>query len=150
MKHMLHRSNAWQLILLAVVFMGAAMALTSCGDDDEPKSTVVDYYLNVEEEFLINGSTDHTDRYYSPITRMKSAIAKAYPTPDSNGADEAVVAACDKEYVTYLEMYEGGSEHFTCLFHLVKAVKKNGIVIENQTLKTYVYDINPYDITPDD
>ena len=40
-------------------------------------------------------------------------------------------------------MYTGGEEHFTCLFHLVKAVKKGDIVAGNEVLKTYSYDINP-------
>ena len=148
-KHKHNHLKAWQLFMLVLVCVSTAMTTTSCGKDDEPKSTVIDYYLNVEEEFLIDGSTDHTDRYYSPISRMRDAIRKAYPTPDNKGNDEAVVAACDKEYETYVSWYEGGSEHFTCLFHLVRAVKKDGIVTESETLKTYVYDINPYDISPD-
>lgn len=138
-------SKLWRGLLFSLLLVSVTTFLTSCGDD-EPDSTVIDYYLNVEEEFLINGSTDHTDRYQSPITRMRTAIQKAYPTPDSKGNDEAVIAACNKEYETYYEMYDGGSEHFTCLFHLVKAVKVKGIVKQNETLKTYNYDINSFDL----
>lgn len=140
-RHIFNRASAWQMLVLAILFIGSTMTLTSCGDDD-PMSTV-DYYLNVEEEFLIDGKTDHTDRYYNPVIRMREAISKAYPNPDNKGNDEAVIAACDKEYETYVEMYTGGEEHFTCLFHLVKAVKKGDIVAGNEVLKTYSYDINP-------
>ena len=102
----------------------------------------MDYYVSVEEQFLINGSTDKTDRYENPVTRMRNAIRKAYPEANLNGNDEAVLAACDKEYETYVEMYRGYGDHFTCLFHIVRAVKKGDQVKENLTLKTYVYDIN--------
>ena len=135
--------------MFSLLLVSVIISVASCGSD-EPQSNVIDYYLNVEEEFLIDGSTDHTDRYYSPITRMREVIRKTYPNPDSKGLDDAVIAACDKEYETYYEMYDGGSEHFTCLFHLVKARKVNGIVKESETLRTYNYDINPYDINPDE
>ena len=127
---------------LALLFIGAAAFTTSCGDD-EPNSTVVDYYVNVEEEFLVNGSNVIADRFYNPVTRMRDAIKNVYPTPDANGKDEAVVAACDKEYETYCKMYRGNGEHFTCLFHLVRTIKKGTVVKQSETLRTYIYDINP-------
>lgn len=129
------------LFILALI-ISAMATLTSCGDD-EPNSKVIDYYLDVEEEFLVDGSTSRVDRYYNPVTRMREAIRKAYPKPDGNGNDDAVIAACDKEYETYVSFYEGGSEHFTCLFHLVRATKEGSIVKKSETLKTYTYDINP-------
>lgn len=131
----------WHLIAITLVLAGTMFTMTSCGDD-EPKSMVVDYYVSVEEQFLVNGSTDKTDRYESPVTRMRNAIRKVYPEPNHDGNDEAVLAACDKEYETYVEMYRGISDHFTCLFHIVRAVKKGDVVKENVTLQTYVYDIN--------
>ena len=145
----LHNLKRWRGLLFSLLILGAATTfLTSCGDD-EPSGTVIDYYLDIEEAFLINGSTGHTDRYDSPIVRMQNAIRKAYPNPDKNGNDEAVVAACDKEYETYVAMYTSeGGEHFTCLFHLVRATKRGTIVVQNKELKTYVYDINP--VTPED
>lgn len=145
-----HRFNPCRALLIALLFVGTMVTFTSCGDDDDPKSTVIDYYLDVEEEFLINGSTDHTDRYYNPVTRMRQAIRTAYPTPDTKGNDEAVIAACDKEYEEYIAMYDGLGEHFTCLFRLVRATKSGEVVKQNEVLKTYVYDINPYEINPDE
>jgi hypothetical protein len=139
----------WRGLLFSLLLVSVIISIASCGSD-EPQSNVIDYYLNVEEEFLIDGSTAHTDRYYSPITRMRDVIRKTYPNPDNKGLDEAVIAACDKEYETYCEMYNGGSEHFTCLFHLVKAHKVDGIVKESETLRTYNYDINPYEINSDE
>jgi len=132
----------WRLLACSLLLLGAMVAFTSCGDDG-PSSTVVNYYINVEEEFLINGSTNHTDRYYNPISRMRAAIHNVYPTPNSDGNDEAVIAACDEEYATYIGMYNGGAEHFTCLCHLVRATMREGVVIQNETLRTFVYDINP-------
>lgn len=139
---MKHFIKNWHLLIAAVLLVGTAMAVTSCGDD-EPSDMTIDYYLDVEEVFLINGSTGHTDRYDSPITRMYDTIRKAYPTPDKNGNDDVVVLACDKEYETYVGMYTGLEAHFTCVFHLVRATKRGSIVVKNEELKTYVYDINP-------
>ena len=138
-------SNAWRLIVIALVLMCQLPVLTSC-DDDESKSTVIDYYLNVEEAFLVNGSNETISRYENPVTRMRNAIKQAYPTPDTQGNDEAVIAACDQEYRAYVDMYSMlTSDHFTCLFHLVRATKVGGIIKQNQTIKTYTYDINPTD-----
>ena len=145
-----HHFNPCRALLIALLFIGAMVTFTSCGDDDDPKSTVIDYYLDVEEEFLVNGSTDLTDRYYNPITRMRQVIRKVYPNPDSKGNDEAVIAACDREYEEFLGMYQGAEEHFTCLFRLVRATKAGGVVKQNEVLKTYVYDINPYELNPDE
>lgn len=139
---MKHHLKHWRGLLFSLLLLGAFATFSSCGDD-EPSSTVVDYYLDIEEEFLVNGSTDLTDRYYSPIKRMRDAIRKVYPTPNINGNDEPVVAACDKEYEEYRAMYNGEGHHFTCLFHLVRVIKANGIVKQSETLRTYVYDINP-------
>ena len=121
----------------------AAFTLISCGDDDEPKGTVIDYYINVEEEFLVNGVNNASGRFLNPVTRMREAIRKVYPTPDANGADMEVLAACEKEQMDYIEMYTGMPEHLTCLFHLVRVVKKGTRVTLSENLKTYVYDINP-------
>lgn len=140
-----HLLNPWRLMLLSLFFIGAAVAFTSCGDD-EPTNEVIDYYVNVEEEFLVDGSTLHTDRYYNPVKRMQEAIRKAYPTPNAVGDDDAVIAACDKEHGEYVSLYDGGSEHMTCLMHVVKVFKRGGIVKQSETLMTYVYDINSTEI----
>lgn len=144
MKHSLNsimRQLAFALLLLLPL-----VAFTSCGDDkDEPTSTI-DYYLEVEEEFLVDGAVDHTDRYYSPITLTREALRKAYPEPNAQGDDEAVINACNEVYSRYITMYDGKAEHLTCLYHLVRATKSGDIVKQGERLKTYLIDINPYEI----
>ena len=136
--------KSWHLFAITALLAATMFTMTSCGDDDGPKGTVIDYYVSVEEQFLINGSTDKTDRYENPVTRMRNAIRKVYPNPDNKGDDERVLAACEAEYETYVGMYRmEGADHFTCLFHIVRALKKGGEVKENEILRTFVYDINP-------
>jgi len=133
---------SWRhLVMSLLLIVVGVTALTSCGDD-EPKGEVIDYYVDVEGEFLVDGLTDHTDRYYNPVKRMRDAIRQAYPTPNANGDDDGVVKACDAEHATYVNMYIGGSEHLTCLMHLMRVVKRGDIVKQSETLKTYIYDIN--------
>lgn len=141
-----HATGIWRPIVMSLLFIVGAMSLMSCGSDDEPKAEVIDYYVSVEEAFLVNGLTDHTDRYYDPIKRMTEAIRKAYPSPNAKGDDDGVIAACDEERMTYVSMYDGGAEHLTCLFHLVRVVKRGDVVRESLTLKTYYYDINATEI----
>ena len=135
------------MLLISTVCLAAMVTFSSCGDD-EPNGEVIDYYLSIEEEFLVDGSIDHTDRYFNPIARMKKAMREAYPTPNAQGDDDAVIAACDKEFETYQSFYTGRSEHLTCLFHLVRVTKNNGIIRHNETLKTYYYNINPPEVDP--
>lgn len=139
---MKHLFTHWRGLLFSLMVFAAITTLSSCGND-EPKSSVIDYYLRIDQVFLVDGSTSHVDRYYNPIHRMRSAISAAYPEPDANGNDEAVIAACDKEFETYQSLYAGGDEHLTCLFDLVRVTKVNNIVRSNETLKTYQYNINP-------
>lgn len=140
---MRHSSKLWQALPMVALLVIAAFTLTSCGDDDEPQGTVIDYYINVEEEFLIDGVNNASGRFLNPVTRMREAIRRVYPTPDTKGADMEVLAACEKEQMDYIEMYTGMPEHLTCLFHLVRVVKKGTRVTLSENLKTYVYDINP-------
>ena len=141
---MKHLFRHWRGLLFSLMVLGAISTLTSCGND-EPQPLIVNYYIKVENEFLVNGSTDRTDRYLDPIARMKTAISTVYPVPNTKGNDEEVIAACDKEYETYLSFYNGvgEKEHLTCLFHLVRATMSNDIIKSNETLKTYNYNINP-------
>lgn len=140
---MKHPFKFWRVLLLVVLCVVAAFTMTSCGSDDEPKGIVIDYYLNVEEEFLVNGSTALTARYQNPKTRMQEAIRKVYPTPNATGADEAVFAACEAEYQAYREMYTGYPDHFTCLFRLIRIVKDGSRIKQSDEMRVYVYDINP-------
>ena len=131
-------------MLLMLAVNGAFIVLTSCGNDDEPQT--IGYYLKVEEEFLVNGSEDHTDRYYSPVTMMNEVIKTAYPKPTVNGDDDKVIAACDELYQRYISMYSGKAEHLTCLIHLMRANLQGDIVKQSEIIRTYQFDINPYDI----
>ena len=132
----------WRMPVLMLVLVNSLVMFISCGDD-EPKSTVIDYYLSVEENLLVDGSKEHATRFENPKTRMMSAIRRVYPTPDVNGNDAVVIAACDQEYAEYVDMYNGMSENLTCVLHLVSATMKDGIIRQNETLKTYIYNINP-------
>ena len=51
--------------MISLLFVSAALAFTSCGDD-EPKDSVIDYYVSVEAEFLVDGSTLHVNQFYDP------------------------------------------------------------------------------------
>ena len=91
---MKHLSKLWQALPMVALFVVAALTLTSCGGDDEPQGTVIDYYINVEEELLVNGESNSTGRFLNPVTRMREAIRSVYPTANAQGADMAVLAAC--------------------------------------------------------
>lgn len=138
MKNLLH---VWQFVLLSCLLLGS---LSSCGND-EPEVESIDYYLEVEEEFLVNGTTNYTDRYkeHHPRVMMMEAIRSVYPKPDKVGKDDAVVQACDQVCTRFYEMYTGNGDHLTALYHLVRAYKEGDIVRSSQTLKTYNIDVNP-------
>ena len=135
--------NMWRQLFCALTLLVTMAAFTSCGDDDEPSTMVIDYYIDVEEEFLVNGSTQLIDRFHSPIDLLKEAIRTTYPTPNASGDDNAVIAACDETYWRFYSMYGSRSEHMTCLCHLVKVNKKGSIVKQSERLKTYTFDVNP-------
>lgn len=148
---MKRRLNPW-LLLLPVVMMLFGMTATSCGNDDEPKGTVIDYYLYVEEQFMVNGSRDFVGRYNNPATRMREAIRSVYPKPTPTGDDDAVLAACEKEYDAYRALYTGipSNDHLTCVFNLMRVIMEGDRIKQSQRLRTYVYDINPKDEDDDD
>lgn len=137
--------GARRFLLCAVMMASALLLATSCGDD-EPKDMSINYYINVEEEFLINGSKDLINRYYNPRDMMLEVIHAAYPVADTKGNDEAVIAACDELYHRYYEMYTGREDHLTCKLHLMRGRFEGTIVKQSETLRTYVFDVNPYDI----
>ena len=83
---MKHHLKQWRGLLFSLLLVGAMSSLTSCGND-EPSATTIDYYLEVEEEFLVNGSSDLAEHYYNPIKRMREAIRKVYPVPNAEGND---------------------------------------------------------------
>lgn len=131
----------WGILLM---LLAAITVLTSCGKDDEPDMTI-GYYIEVEEGFLVNGTEDHTDRYYNPITMMREVTNTAYPKNTASGDDDAVIKACDELYQRYNEMYTGKAEHLTCLLHLVRADLSGDIVKHSERIRTYNFDINPID-----
>ncbi len=132
------------MMLCALMAVGAMLTATSCGDD-EPAATVINYYVDVEERFLINGNSDLNDRYYNPRDLMEEVIHTTYPTPDAQGNDQAVIAACDELYQRYLSMYQGREDHLTCIMHLTRVKLEGTIVRQSERLRTYVIDINPVD-----
>ena len=140
---MKHTFKPWRLLPLVLFVVCMAFTMTSCGDD-EPSEIVIDYYLKVEEAFLVDGSSSGVERFYNPKDRMMAAIRSVYPTPNSQGADADVFAACEKEYHDYIVMYAGmgNKEHLTCIFDLVRIVKSGSRILESFTLRKYVYDIN--------
>ena len=142
-KRLTKQTGAWCIVVLSLLM---AAFLTSCGDD-EPANGVVDYYIEVEEQFLVNGSTDGTSRYDNPINLMKDAITKAYPEKTEKGNDKAVIDACDKAYEDYVKLYEGDlrDENLTALIHLKRAVRRGGIIKESETLKSYQFNINSHE-----
>ncbi len=139
MKHFLSLCST---LLLSLAFVGTMASLSSCGSDDEPTGQFIKYYIEVEEEFLVDGAIDHTDRYYSPIKLLKEAILTAYPEPNITGNDAAVLQACDELQQRYYEMYNNKGEHLTCLVHLIKATMEGSIVKQSERMKTYSFDIN--------
>lgn len=134
-------SNVWLVLALSCLLLGG---LSSCGSD-EPEGKSIDYYMEIEEEFLVNGTSNYADRYkeHNPKTMMMEAVRNVYPKPDNVGNDDAVVMACDGVYARFCEMYSGNNDHLTCLMHLVKAHKEGGIVRQSERLKTYSFDVNP-------
>jgi len=133
-----------QLLVLTCVMLGG---LVSCGSD-EPDVDNINYYIEVEEEFLVNGTTQYTDRYkeHNPIAMMKEAVRTAYPTPDDVGKDEAVAQACDQVRDWFYDAYSGNGDHLTCLVHLVKIHKQGDYIKSSERLRSYNIDVNP--ITP--
>ena len=132
-------SRTGLLIVLSCLLMGA---LSSCGSD-EPEALTVDYYIEVEESFLVNGSSNFPDGYLDPVTIMRETIRKSYPKADFVGNDEAVIRACDEAYEKFYQDYTSGGDHLTCLMHLIKTRNEGIIVRGSERLKTYKIDVNP-------
>ena len=130
--------------------MLGSLSLTSCGSD-EPETNGIVYYIEIEEEFLVDGSVNHTDRYknHNPITMLREAIQNVYPEPNSVGSDEAVIMACDEVYARFYEMYTGKENHLTCVVNLIKGRMESGIIRQSELLKTYNFDVNPIEESGD-
>lgn len=131
------------MMLLTLVIAASLYGLASCGND-EPDAGAIDYYIEVEEQFLVNGSLDGVSRYDNPITLMNAAIQRAYPTKTQQGADQEVIAACDKAYEDFVALYEGDlrDENLTALVNLKRVVRHGGTIRENETLKAYLFNVN--------
>ncbi len=131
------------MMLLTLVIAASLCGFASCGND-EPDAGAIDYYIEVEEQFLVNGSLDGVSRYDNPITLMNAAIQRAYPTKTQQGADQEVIAACDKAYEDFVALYEGDlrDENLTALVNLKRVVRHGGTIRENETLKAYLFNVN--------
>lgn len=131
------------MMLLTLVIAASLCGFASCGHD-EPDAGAIDYYIEVEEQFLVNGSLDGVSRYDNPITLMNAAIQRAYPTKTQQGADQEVIAACDKAYEDFVALYEGDlrDENLTALVNLKRVVRRGGTIRENETLKAYLFNVN--------
>ena len=132
-------SRAGLLLVFSCLLMGW---LSSCGSD-EPEAMTIGYYMEVEEAFLVNGSSNYSDGYLNPKTIMLESIRKVYPTPDADGNDQAVIKACDEAYAKFYQDYSGSGDHLTCLLHLIRAKMQGTIVRSSERLKTYNIDVNP-------
>ena len=75
---------------------------------------------------------------------MNAAIQRAYPTKTQQGADQEVIAACDKAYEDFVALYEGDlrDENLTALVNLKRVVRRGGTIRENETLKAYLFNVN--------
>jgi len=137
----INKNRQLWLLALMVTVASLAMTLTACGSD-EPDSNNIDYYIRVDNPFMVNNSEELAARYTSPAEELKAAIRKVYPTPDSEGADEVVMAACSQAQQDYIAMYAGYTGHFTCTLSLLRVRLQNGIIKQNEVLATYEFNIN--------
>lgn len=89
------------MLLLSLVFI--AVALSSC-HDDEP--AYIGYFISVSSRDFSNEKTVEV------IRAMQDSIQAAYPKPNANGNDNAVIRACSNAYRYYRdehpEYFDGG------------------------------------------
>ena len=140
------------LAIVVLVSFGAVM--TSCSSDGPELK--VGYYLSINSSTGYMASTDDEDQgtmsenpngnvLYTTITRMKAALRNAYPTPDTEGADVAVLMACDKIYRAYKGMYGPYEKNTICVVKIMRASLDDGVVVSSRTLTTYSFGALPPD-----
>jgi len=146
------RSHLFRAVFLAVMLVGCLLLLPSCSDN-EPELRV-DYYLSIdsEESFMASNEdesqgtmsdADHGNVLYTTITRMKTALRDAYPVPDYQGADAAVLTACDKIYRNYKGMYGQFEKNTICVVKLKRVRLEDNVAVSSRTLTTYSFGALP-------
>lgn len=146
--------SQWRLFLLTVVLVGALAGVASCGSDEPTYE--VGYYLSINSSVSFMASEDDEDQgtmsdtqhgnvLYTTISRMKRALRDAYPTPDTRGADVAVLMACDKIYRAYKSMYGEYEKNTICVVKIMRTKLDNDIVVASRTLTTYSFGALPPD-----
>lgn len=150
-----HLFTPWHLFLLIAVVVAALVGVTSCGHDDPELK--VGYYLSVSSSEAYMASSDDEDQgtmsdtqsgnvLYTTITRMKQAVRNAYPAPQNNGDDAAVLVACDKIYRDYKRMYGEYEKNTICVVKIMRtSLNDEGIVVGSRTLTTYSFGSLPPD-----
>lgn len=135
--YQLLRRLAWMLVAIF-----ALCSLGACSNEDEPEITSIDYYLSVQTPYAIYRSgglppAPKEDMIGKLTLKMKKRIHEAYPSPDLQGDDAAVLVACDEVYREYLET--GFKENTECVATLFR-VKMSGTIVKQSTrIKNYYF-----------
>lgn len=149
-----HQLAQWLPFMLAVLLVGVMAGMVSCGND-EPELKV-GYYMSISssESFMASeddesqgtmSETPNGNVLYTTISRMKRAMVDAYPTPDTNGADAAVLMACDRIYRNYKTMYGPYERNTVCVVKIMRVGLDEGKVVTSRTLTTYSFGALPPD-----
>lgn len=131
-------NNLCRRLAIALIASFSICCLCSCAND-EPEDCV-NYYLSVQSRTMIyrRGGlppAPKADLIGLLSVKMKQAIREAYPTPNLQGDDRAVLVACDEAYRMYSDT--GMRSYTVCVLELYR-VKMSGNIIKQSTLiKTY-------------
>lgn len=110
---------------------------TSCESADEPE-VAIDYYLTIESRVPLKNTISPRANMMGQITTsMKEAIHEAYPVPNLQGDDVAVLVACDEAYSYYRSAYPGGAQCTECVAKLYRARMQGKVVKQSVAIKTY-------------
>lgn len=115
------------MLLLSLALM--TVALSSC-HDEEPMC--IGYYISISSQ---EGCDEKTIEI---IQAMQKSIRSAYPKPDTNGNDKAVIRACSDAYrfykVEHPSYFDGGTTARLYRGWMQGTVFKSGSVIATWTL----------------
>ena len=139
-------------MLMVLTVLLWSMALSSCVND-EP-DLLVGYYLEVQssDSFMAASEdeeqgtmSDHTEGnvLYTTITGMKRALRQAYPTPDYEGNDAAVIAAIDDIYHRYKANYGHLERNTICVAKLYRTRMDGTLIKYSRSLKNYRFGALP-------
>jgi len=136
------KKNVWITMMLALAMMCCAGVLCSCGDDDEPSDTVVNYVVQelAGGEFTIQGATDaQIAATANPVTTLQQACSKW--DGQNMRHDNKVIEACDDAYDAYVKQYTGCGYHITCKVAVIRKVTSTSDPMPDTQLTTYTFDI---------